>query len=836
MASLPAGETQVPVPPLAGTLPPLCSRDLEELKRSIRSFAAAKNVEDAVDADKFREVFVTGANGFAGRFLLGDLLRRTDIATIHCLVRAANPQQGLERVRDAMVESEIWEEPFAQRLRVVAGEICQERFGISDNEFDNLCLRIDAVYHLAASVHLAQPYAEIRKPNVYGLRPVLELCLRTRLKHLFFASTMAVFPSYLCAFSREYQDFRIEDHQQPCLDDVRGTMPLSLIGYTWSKLVAEQAVLFAKTAGVPAAIFRLPYMGLASTGYTQSENLPSKIFAAAAQLELMLRGFSLQRNPEPVDTVAEIISAISRNPDRRFTIYHCCDPEPPFDEVEPADFGFFWQSVSYALFRRACLSMGERSPLHGQWVIVDHFAPYWFDEVQENRGQPICDRAIREDCPSQISWPAHLIKRVRSYGWIRRHLKTWPYKFPKGRLEYEGLVDQAGRLASRMGVPFETTYPPWMLIALRKLVDALNLPEAGLRESRIPHVVYGLNRSLRINAALVKERQEHPEIEKETINRPVFIVGINRTGTTFLHRLLSRDPKFWTLRRYETAEPVLASGEYATALANTLNDPRRVYSEELVQATRIAESLAGLHRIDLDEPEEDFMPLLLGFKTWVLPVAHHVPEYARWLAECGSCDAYSHHRSVMKHFNWQRTQRDANQQRFWLLKMPFHLRELGALLQVYPDALFLQTHRDPVEVMGSWNSMVDRVRSMTTEQRPPLETGAEQLELMSGMLNGAMDFRKSRPSLDRRWLDVRYTDLVNDPMSVVKAIYSRFRWPLEPATVDAMENWLETQAEQRRKEPTHEYRLENHGLTPSMVNEAFSSYLNFADKRGILQK
>ncbi|MDE0113157.1 MAG: sulfotransferase, partial [Albidovulum sp.] len=196
--------------------------------------------------------------------------------------------------------------------------------------------------------------------------------------------------------------------------------------------------------------------------------------------------------------------------------------------------------------------------------------------------------------------------------------------------------------------------------------------------------VYGLNRSLRINAALVKERQEHPEIEKETINRPVFIVGINRTGTTFLHRLLSRDPKFWTLRRYETAEPVLASGEYATALANTLNDPRRVYSEELVQATRIAESLAGLHRIDLDEPEEDFMPLLLGFKTWVLPVAHHVPEYARWLAECGSCDAYSHHRSVMKHFNWQRTQRDANQQRFWLLKMPFHLRELGALLQVYP--------------------------------------------------------------------------------------------------------------------------------------------------------
>ena len=160
--------------------------------------------------------------------------------------------------------------------------------------------------------------------------------------------------------------------------------------------------------------------------------------------------------------------------------------------------------------------------------------------------------------------------------------------------------------------------------------------------------------------------------------------------------------------------------------------------------------------------------------------------------------------------------------------------ELEALLAAYPDAVFIQTHRDPVQFMGSWNSVVERVRSFTIEPRPRLETGAEQLLLMSRMLNGAMKFRDCHPEVDRRWVDVRYVDLVDDPMRVVRDIYSRLDWPLEAVAVDAMEDWLVHQSEQRQQEPHHEYRLEDFGLSAESINDAFASYRAFVTARNIM--
>jgi len=122
---------------------------------------------------------------------------------------------------------------------------------------------------------------------------------------------------------------------------------------------------------------------------------------------------------------------------------------------------------------------------------------------------------------------------------------------------------------------------------------------------------------------------------------------------------------------------------------------------------------------------------------------------------------------------------------------------------------------------------------MATEPRPPHETGAEQLAFMSGMLNDAMRFRAANPALEERWVDVRYADLVADPMAVARDIYARLGWPLEKAAVGAMEDWLDLQAEQRRNEPRHEYSLEDYGLTPAAVDAAFAPYRDFVAARGI---
>ena len=820
------------VPSLVGRLPPQCQRDLDSLRSFVHSTIAEELPAEPVSANDFREVLLTGATGFVGRFLLRELLRQSDRLVVHCLVRADGVEHGFARIRAALEHAEIWDEAFGSRIRIAVGDICETRFGLSDAEFDDLGRRIDAVYHLAADLSLASSYASIRAVNASSLRNVLALCLRTRFKHVFYASTMAVFPEYFCNFSNEFSRRRIEHHMQPDLAAMKRRFPLGFVGYPWTKLVSEQVLLFANAAGLPVAIFRLPQTGMSSTGFTQGSSVALRLYFAAVQIEMAPTGFSIQSYAEPVDTLGEICAAISVNPDRRFTIYHCCDPQPPHDDLRPADFGLHLREVPYETFRRACQALGERSPLHGFWTLVDFFAPYWFASGETRGVAPVDDRAIREDCPFPVRWPALLLRHARSYDWVRRQRDGWPHPVPRARLDFDRLTAQAEGYAESVGVPFERTFPAWMRTGFQRLVEALNAPRAGLREERRPHVVYELNRQLRNNAALAREWRQHPEIEREEMVRPVFIVGINRTGTTFLHRMMARDARFWTLRRYELAEPVLAGGEYAT-VARTTGDPRRAHVKEVLESIRVVDQFAEMHHIDIDQPEEDFPILRQCFASWVNAAAFYVPDYRCWLAATGSSDAYAWHHRVMRHFTWQRRQRDRDARRTWLLKMPFHLMELEALLANYPDAVFIQTHREPVRFMGSWNSLVDRIRSVSIEPRPRHDTGAEQLDLMSGMLNEAMRFRASRPELESRWVDVSYRDLAENPMAVVNAIYERLDWRLEPAAAAEMESWLERQAEQRRQEPPHRYRLEDFGLTAEQVTAAFSPYREFVASRKI---
>lgn len=819
-------------PPLAGSLPPQCRRDVDDLQRFIHSAISRESSAEPVSPTDFREVLLTGANGFVGRFILRELLRRNDRLIVHCLIRADSVEHGFGRIRAALQDAEIWDEAFASRIRVVVGDICPARFGLSTADFDVLCRQIDAVYHLAADVKLYAGYASLRETNAVSIGNVIELCVRTRYKHLFYSSSMGIFPEYFCSFSEEFVHKRIEHQMQPDPESMKTKFPVGFAGYPWTKLVTEQALQFAMAAGLPGAIFRLPHTGMSSEGFSLATNIVNRLFAAATQVEMAPEGFSVLRHGEPVDTLSEVVVAISLNPRRRFTIYQCCDSDPPYEEFKSDDFGLYWREVPFESFRRACRALGEGSPMHGRWDVVDHFGPHWFSETRPGGSQPVCDRAIREDCPHPIEWPAVLIRYARFYNWIRNQGDKWPYPVPRGRLDFDRLIAQAQGYAERMGVSFERTYPAWMRAGLEHLVEALNAPKAGLLGHRRPQVVYGLNRQLRANAALGRERQQHPEIEREAITRPIFIVGINRSGTTYLHRLMARDARFWTVRRYEMTEPVLSSGEYET-VARTVNDPRRGYMKMLMEATELADRFTGIHHFDVDEPSEDFPILRLAFASWVETVAYHVPDYGAWMAETDSGNAYAHHRRVMQHLTWQRRQREPQEERRWLLKMPFHLKELEVLLKTYPDAVFIQTHREPRQFTGSWNSMVERIRAITSEPRPQRDVGVEVLTFMSGMLNGAMRVRESRPELESRWIDVNYVDLVENPMATVRYVYERLGWRLGPEAHGNMEKWRSRQAEQRRGEPPHRYALEDFGLTPEMVDDAFAPYREFIDSRGI---
>jgi len=819
------------VPPLTGTLPPQCRQDLDSLRRFIDQTAGRSRAGAPVDPGEFREVLLTGATGFLGRFLLRDLLRRNPNLTVTCIVRADDTDHAMSRIRAALEEAEIQDDELSPRIRALVGDIHLPRFGQEPSEFADLCRRIDAVYHLAASLTVATPYVALRRTNVFSIRPVLDLCLATRLKHLFFASTMGVFPEYFCGFANEYSGSRITHQMQPDVASMKRAFPLGLLGYPWTKVVVEQALLHATRAGVPLALFRLPHANVASTGFGNADDVAVRTVASVVDVGRMPEGFTLQWSQAAADVVADTMAAISLNPDRRFTIYHYSEDPPLGHEMQLSDFGLYYRTVPYDTFKRACLARGERSPLHGFWNLIDHGAPYWFSGDATAPSRRVCNRAVRADCPDPIRWPGAYAMLRRSLDWLHDHRERWPYRIPESRLDYDNLVRRAESLAREYDVPFDVAFPAWKLEGLRRLVQAVTAPEAGARAERYDYVAFDLTRRLRNNAALEAERRRHPEIAGQDVRRPVFIVGINRTGTTFLHRLMSRDPRFWTLQGYEYVEPVLAGGDYAT-LAGSADDPRRAFAQELLDASGIVDMFKGVHHFDVNEPEEDLGLLRMGFAAWGATVWFHIPDFARWLAGRNMSDSYALHRRAMQNYTHQRRQRRSGGGGQWVLKTPFHLFELEALVTTYPDALFIQTHREPAEFMGSWNSLVDRVRNLSCHPRPPGDLGAEQLEFMSRMLDRAVDFRTRHPELEDRWVDISFYDLVQDPMAVVGHIYERFGWSLEPGAVAAMDRWLEVQAARRRGEKRHKYHLADFGLTRADVDSAFSRYRDFLSRGG----
>ena len=819
------------VAPLSGALPPQCQRDLDSLRAFVRRTIGDGKPDPAVPVADVNEVLLTGATGFVGRFVLRDLLCMDGDLVVHCLVRATGAGHGLDRLRAAMEEAEIWDTAFAGRIRVVDGDLCEARFGLGRARFDDLARRIDAVYHFAAEVSLSTSYLAIRKTNAFSMRNVLELCLRSRLKHLFHASTMGVFPQYFCDFANEFAGRGIDHQGQPDLAEMKRMFPLSMGGYSWSKLVAEQSVLFAQQAGLPAAVFRLPLTSRSTTGYTQPSDTSVRVYAAVADVQMMPSGFSFQRQNHTVDTLSRVCTAISSNPRRQFALYHCCNTNPVPHDLELADFGLYLREVPFDTFKRACQARGEDSPLHGYWALFEKFAPYWFSTSKALANLPISDRALREDCPFPIEWPGILTMFRRTNDWIREHRQQWPFSLPQPRIDYDRLLVRAERYAERFRAPFAETYPDWIRDGLGHLVEALRAPEARLLQAKRAVVVSDLSASLRNNAALAGERLRHPEIEREEIVRPVFIVGINRTGTTFLHRLLARDPRFWTLRSYELSEPVVPDGDYARAWTDA--DIRRARLRDVLVAAGFFESFAGAHHIDVDEPEEDLPLLRHTFRSWSNTNIYVVPEYGRWLAAAGSQPAYGYHRRAMQHFTWQRHVQQPGQEAQWLLKAPVHLMELAALVGAYPDACFIQTHREPRELTGSWVSLIEQLRSRTTEPTPRRIMGEEQLADMSNMLDRAVNFRRSRPDLQQRWCDVSYVDLIDDPWATVRGIYDHFGWTLQPAAVAAMEAWQEQQAERRRQEVRHSYDLQDFDLTLEQVDAAFSRYREFIAAHGI---
>lgn len=821
--------------PVEREFPEAIQRDLQYLLRAI-DLSSYQQTDTPVPIESVREILITGVTGFFTPFLLTELLQKRQNLVANCIVRAENDTHAISRIQNKLKTYNLWDDSFSGRINAIAGDITKPNFGIESTLFRELSTNVHAVYHCAASVSFGHSYEGIRKTNVFALQQILDLCMHKRLKHLFMASTLGVFPEYLCLFREEFSSHSIKHEGQPNLDELVRIAPPELYGYPWSKIVVERLLLHANSHGVPIGIFRLPVMVYTEGGVSNPHLIGVRISAASNDLQMRVRSkFPPPLHLDPADRIAKIMAAISLNPARRHTIYHCCNRKPRIPDFLYATVHRYAE-VSYEEFRAACVSRGEESPLSGQLPILDLFHKYWFGATSEANGIPVDDRSMIEDCPDNIEWLGGLVLLARSRKWQEDNRDLWPYPLGTAQLDYDGLISYGQWVANHLGVPFEDSNPSWMIDALSELVSIHNANHDGQDTGRraAQGLLHRFSRGFRIRAELYLERKHYPEITHEQIERPVFIVGLNRTGTTFLHRILASDPQFWTLKLYQLIEPSLPDGTFGHT--DQLHEELRFSNAEdifLVTDENDGRIKEHQHLTDLDMPEEEGPLFSACYLDWGLVALVPGPKCSQYLESSDFGNAYQFHHSVLKNFSYRWRQKGSSGR--WLLKYPLHLHQLEDLIKVYPDASFIMTHRPLTKVVGSFCSVVETLRKPQELTKSKSELGPESLRFLSKMANEAIKFRESHPELEHRWIDISFFDLIEDPYGVIEAIFNHLDCSFSQESKSRMDTYMTATKERLRARKKHQYDIADYNLSPEDIDEAFSPYFDFLRRHGVLE-
>ncbi|WP_419944939.1 SDR family NAD(P)-dependent oxidoreductase [Candidatus Poriferisodalis sp.] len=345
--------------------------------------------------------------------------------------------------------------------------------------------------------------------------------------------------------------------------------------------------------------------------------------------------------------------------------------------------------------------------------------------------------------------------------------------------------------------------------ALEVLVTSINA-EAHLsttgRLIQRSRLTGALVQRLRIEELL----RRHPEIADIDLGTVIVITGLQRTGTTLLHRLLTSHPDTRGLSGAEALVPVPGSPD--SDRAERARKRQAVLAQKSI--SYLAPEFMAIHSIGHDEPEEDVLLLDLCFMSQSAEATMHVPTYARWLESQDHAPAYEYLRRVLQVLSWQRPGR------MWVLKTPHHLEHLDVLLRVFEVATVIQTHRDPRIALASFASMVAHGRGMFSDRIDPAEIGRHWSAKTHRMVDRAMTVRAESPP--EQFVDVSYYDLMADPIAEVRRICEHAGIPFDERVSQAATQYLE--ANPKNRFGRHDYRLGDFGLTDDMVDETFAAY------------
>ncbi|WP_372781323.1 sulfotransferase [Litorivivens sp.] len=332
------------------------------------------------------------------------------------------------------------------------------------------------------------------------------------------------------------------------------------------------------------------------------------------------------------------------------------------------------------------------------------------------------------------------------------------------------------------------------------------MPERGVQRFE-ESIVQVLANRLKITDYLAKR----PELLDRPIKNPVFVFGVPRTGTTLLSNLLAADPARRSPLTWEIDDPV------PPATSKTLyTDPRAVerlkMEKELLAA---APEMGKYYRSSAIYPNECVYFMAHDFKTLMLESRGKLPNYRDWLLEqTDMTSAYQYHKKFLQVLQ-------AEAPGTWNLKMPSHALWLETLLNVYPDAKLIWTHRDPLTATGSFCSLISLAHlgfMGRTDKDWVRENCTYQAKLHADRI---MDFRDRFG--EERVIDVHYSQLMREPLETMKALYRALGDEFTAGAEQGMQNWIDDNPQD--KFGKHEYKLAEFDLTPKDVESLFERYL-----------
>ena len=308
----------------------------------------------------------------------------------------------------------------------------------------------------------------------------------------------------------------------------------------------------------------------------------------------------------------------------------------------------------------------------------------------------------------------------------------------------------------------------------------------------------------------------HPAVRAAPINQPVFITGLPRSGTTFLHRLMLIDPASRAPAVWETISPSPAAGTKAQRIARV--------ARQLKTFEWLAPEFRALHPLEATSPQECSEITAHVFRSLRFDTNYHIPSYRNWLDAdvVRHLPAYRFHKRFLQFLQHQDGQGPDGVLPRWVLKCPEHVFALQAIRAVYPDARLVFVHRDPVKVLLSQARLTEVLRRPFTRRLDPQTLG---------------------PNESRRWLDgtrrmiaagddagfpepvchVHYMDLISDPVTTVEGVYRHFGMAMAPKMASGIEDYLA--AKPKGGYGAHRYRFEDHGLNEQEERAKFRPYM-----------